>query len=554
MVKVLICNKLQILVVLLLISMGNVCRGQILEDALSSDYNRNKPEHEEWLRDAGFGILISWSLDSQLGMVISHSIVGSSADYQERYYNELPQTFNPYKYNALDMARFAKLSGAKYIVFNTKHHSGFCMWDTQTTTFNIMNTPYKKDIVKEYVNACREVGLKVGFYYSPEDWLFVKKKGALIERMKREETAKPFRKEYDAFLKSQLRELLTNYGKIDVIFLDGGNWAPAKEICWELQPDILITRGALNSPEQTISDVALDEAWEACITMTNQWAYKPTNKKIKDGTRLIEVLIETRCKGGALLLNMGPKPNGELDIVEEENLREVAAWNFINQEALYNVRPWIVTNEGNIWLSKNKNENTVYAYITKTPWERGDRKEFLLKSVKATSDTKISVLGQNDLVCEYMTDVDPKSRFNQSINGLKISVVRAQRIYNAHDWDNPIVVKLENVEPAMSPVLPITNEPQRISGSQIILRGQVECSEENRSLKVGFMYREYVSFTESIYSDKWELSPLKNYQIGKIFESQINRLNPAKDYEIRLVVQQNGILIAGKIIRCRKLK
>jgi alpha-L-fucosidase len=527
--KILEMRRLYVLIVLLMILMGNVCQGQIAKDALASDYNRNKPEKEEWLQDAGFGIFVSWSLDSQLGIVLSHSLVGSSADYQERYYNELPQTFNPYKYNALEMARLAKISGAKYMVFTTKHHSGFCMWNTKTTDFNIMNTPYKKDIVKEYVDACREVGLKVGLYYSPEDWLFVKNQGALIKRIDRDEIAKPFRKEYDAFLKSQLRELLTNYSKIDMMFLDGGNWAPAKEICWELQPDILITRGALNSPEQTISDVAMNEAWETCMTMNNQWAYKPTNKKIKSGTRLIEVLIETRCKGGALLLNVGPKPDGELDIAEEENLREVAAWNFINREALYNVRPWIVTNEGNIWLSKNKNENTVYAYITRTPWERGDRKEFLLKSVKATNNTKISVLGQNDLVCEYMSSVDPKSRFSQSANGLKISVVRAQRIYNAHDWDNPVVVKLENVEPAMNPVSSVTIDPQRISASQIVMRGQVEHSEENEPLKVGFMYREF-------------------------FESRLKRLNPEKDYEIRLVVQQNGVLIAGKIIRCRKLK
>lgn len=546
--------QLKIIIPVFLILIGNYCFGQIIEDSFASKYNRNNPKNEEWLQDAGFGIFMHWSMDSQLGTVISHTIVGSSEDYQNRYYNDLPKTFDPYKFNALEYARMAKLSGAKYMVLTTKHHSGFCMWDTKTTDFNIMNTPYKKDIVKEYVDACRQMGLKVGFYYSPEDWLFLKKKGVLIKRRDREIFTKPIRKEYDAFLKSQLRELLTNYGKIDIMFLDGGHWPPAKEICWELQPEILITRGALNSPEQTVADVARDEAWEACITMNNQWAYKPTNKKIKHGTRIIEILIETRCKGGALVLNIGPKPNGEMDIVEEENLREVAAWNFVNQEALYNVRPWIVSQEDHIWLSKSKEDNAVYAYITKTPWERGDRKEFVLHSVKATKDTKISVLGQNDLVCEYMSSVDPQSRFETTNEGLKISVVRAQRIYNANDWDNPIVVKLENVEPAFTPVNPITIEPERISSDRIIMRGQVEAGRKQNDLKIGFMYREYGGFHESIYSDKWNATPLKVYKKGETVSRELTNLDAKKDYEIRTVVEQNGVVIRGKIIKCRKLK
>ncbi|TKG92036.1 alpha-L-fucosidase [Puteibacter caeruleilacunae] len=540
--------------VVVLLIIQSLAIAQIAKDALSSDYNQNKPEHEQWLQDAGFGIFLHWSMDSQLGTVISHTIVGSSEDYQERYYNELPKTFNPYRYNAIEMARLAKLSGAQYMVLTTKHHSGFCMWDTQTTDFNIMNTPYQKDIVKEYVDACREVGLKVGFYYSPEDWLFVRNQGALIKRRDRDKIAKPFRKEYNVFMQDQLRELLSNYGKIDIMFLDGGYWPPAKKICWELQPDILITRGALNSPEQTVSDVARDEAWEACITMNNQWAYKPTNKKIKHGTRLIEILIETRCKGGALVLNVGPKPNGDLDIVEEENLREVAAWNFVNREALYNVRPWIVTHENNIWLSKNKHDNTVYAYITKVPWERGDRKEFTLHSVKATDQTKISVVGQNDIVCEYMADVNPESRFKQTAKGLEISVVRAHRIYNANDWDNPIVVKLENVEPAFSPVDVNTLEPQRISGERIEMTGELVGNTVDDEFAVGFMYREYGGFHESIYSDHWEMTKLKKYRKGAEFKGGLKKLNPKKDYQIRAVVLQHGILIPGEIIKCRKLK
>ncbi|MCL3779007.1 alpha-L-fucosidase [Prolixibacteraceae bacterium JC049] len=546
-------GRLSFGVLLMVFFSVTIAKAQIAADAKASDYNRNNPKMEEWLQDAGFGLFMHWSMDSQLGTVISHTIVGSSEDYQDRYYNELPKTFNPNKYDAMEVARLAKLSGAKYMVLTTKHHSGFCMWDTKTTDFNIMNTPYQKDIVKEYVDACRKMGLKVGFYYSPEDWLFLRKKGALIKRRNRDVIAKPFRKEYDVFMQDQLRELLTNYGKIDIMFLDGGYWPPAKKICWEIQPDILITRGALNSPEQTVADVIQHDAWEACITMNNQWAYKPTNKKIKHGTRLIEILIETRCKGGALVLNVGPKPNGELDIVEEETLREVAAWNFVNSEALYNVRPWIIARENNIWFSKSKDSNTIYAYITKIDWERGDRKKFLLKSVKATANTKISVVGQNDLVCEYQYII-PTSKYNQSKAGLEISVVRAQRIYNANDWDNPIVVKLENVEPAMEPVTPVTMEPVRTSADRITMKGSIDNAAKNQSLRIGFKYRVYGGFHESIYSDKWESTPLKKWQSGKVFETKLKKLDGTKDYQIRTVVEQNGVIIEGKIIKCRKLK
>ena len=132
----------------------------------------NKPERLEWLQDAGFGMFVHWSMDSQLGSVISHSMVGASDDYLNRFINELPKTFNPKRFDAEELAILAKLAGMKYIVFTAKHHSGFCMWDTKTTDFNIMNTLYKRDIVADYVKAARKHGLAVGFYYSPEDFWF----------------------------------------------------------------------------------------------------------------------------------------------------------------------------------------------------------------------------------------------------------------------------------------------------------------------------------------------------------------------------------------------
>ena len=163
----------KILIILLVtFCLATVCNAQgTTKPKLSGDL-KNEPALEEEFMDWGLGMFVHWSFDSQLGSVISHSMDMASRDYLDRYVNELPKTFNPTDYDPDKWMEIAKLAGVKYMVFTTKHHSGFCMWDTKTTDFGIMNTPYKKDIVKAYVDACRRHGMKVGFYYSPEDFAF----------------------------------------------------------------------------------------------------------------------------------------------------------------------------------------------------------------------------------------------------------------------------------------------------------------------------------------------------------------------------------------------
>ena len=146
-------NKIFILLSVFLISLTSL--GQ---------QTANKPEREQWFMDAGFGMFIHWSLDSQLGTVISHSMAGASDDYLYRFVHELPSTFNPRKFNPEDWAVLAKLAGMKYVVFTTKHHSGFCMWNTKTTGFNVMNTPFKRDITREIFDAFRKQGIAIGIY------------------------------------------------------------------------------------------------------------------------------------------------------------------------------------------------------------------------------------------------------------------------------------------------------------------------------------------------------------------------------------------------------
>jgi alpha-L-fucosidase len=142
----------------------------------------NRQDRLDWFRDQGFGLFIHWSVDSQLGVVISHSLVGASPDYTDRFFSELPKTFDPDKFQPMDWARLAHLAGIRYVMFTTKHHSGFAMFDTKTTPFGIMNTPFHRDITKEVFDAFRAQGIAAGVYYSPDDFWWLHENGKTIER------------------------------------------------------------------------------------------------------------------------------------------------------------------------------------------------------------------------------------------------------------------------------------------------------------------------------------------------------------------------------------
>ncbi|MDB2607001.1 alpha-L-fucosidase [Zobellia sp.] len=408
---------------------------------------KNKPELNEEFMDMGFGIFIHWSMDSQLGSVISHSMVGASEEYLQRYRNELPKTFYPDKFDADEWARLFKLTGAEYVVFTTKHHSGFCMWDTKTTDFNIMNTPYGQDITGMLVKSLRKYGLKVGFYFSPEDFSYIHEQGHLISRNgpMTQVTENEALFGYD---KKQIDELFTNYGKVDMVFFDSFSNKNLVQYVHSEYPDIVVTRGEMETPEQKIPDAPLPGPWETCMTMGTQWAYKPTNEVYKDGGDLIKKLIEIRAKGGNFLMNVGPKPNGEIPLEQEERLREIALWMFINNQSIKGVRtvPSVIK-EGNLWFTKAKEESTVYIFVSdQLDWSHGERRLFYMENIKATQRTEISVLGQNDLVLEYSPNTLPTSHYKQNDNNLEISINRAQRVYNNKKWPNPLVVKLTNVE------------------------------------------------------------------------------------------------------------
>ena len=407
----------------------------------------NRPERVRWFMDQGLGLFIHWNIDSQLGSVISHSMAGASKDYLERYIRELPKTFEPRRFAPRDWARLARVAGFRYVVFTTKHHSGFCMWPTETTDFNITCTPFKRDVVREVVDAFRAEGLAVGFYFSPDDFWMLHRQGREVAR-RRPYCMPTNNPPLMAHNKAQVRELFTRYGPVDVLFLDGEPDG-LKQLAWSLQPNVVVTRGEIETPEQKTPDAPMPGPWEACYTLGTQWQFKPTNEEYKSGTDLIEMLIEIRAKGGNFLLNVGPTPDGEIPPEQSRRIRELALWMFVNREAVVGIRPWHVIREGDIWFTRARDADTAYALLTKIPdWPKGKRKAFTLTTVRATDRTEVSVLGQSGRVVEYHPEADPSARWEQKADGLHLSVVRAQRLYNNTRWPNPIVVRITHARAA----------------------------------------------------------------------------------------------------------
>ena len=416
----------------------------------------------EWFKDQALGMFIHWSVDCPLGAVISHHLVGATQDYQDRFFSQLPGLFCPKDFQPRDWARLAKLAGMKYVVFTCKHHNGFCMWDTKTTDFNIMKTPFGKDITRELFDAFRGEGIRVGVYLSPDDFWMLHKQGHPITRTNREANPKnnPELMQHNL---TQLRELLTGYGKIDFVFFDGEP-DQLKQLAWKLDPQILVTRGEMKTPEQKLPGTPLPGPWEANFTMGTEWPFKPTNEEYKSGTELIKMLLEVRAKGGNLLLNIGPDPDGVIPFEQTRRLRELALWLFVNGEAIYNIRPWIITNEGSLWFTKAKDADTVYAFETNVPWEWATWREFTLKTVRASKDTEVEVVGQTgDNRCWSKDSC--KATWKQDADGLHIRAMFAQRLYTDCKWPNPIVIRITHAQPvpeAVPAILKAQKDEQRL--------------------------------------------------------------------------------------------
>ena len=407
--------------------------------------DRNKAERKEWFSDMGFGMFIHWSIDVQLGAIISHNVAVASKEYQDQYFNELPNTFNPKEFDPEEWAKLAKIAGMRYMVFTAKHHNGFCMWDTSTSDFNIMNSGYGKDILKEIIDAFRKYNISIGLYFSPDDYYVMYQQGYQPSRNSPESESTRNTDLWE-INKIQLQELLTNYGKIDILFIDEkSDWANplVANYAWDIDPDLLITRGGMETPEQKLPNQPLEGPWEACYTIGSHWQYV-AEEKYKSASTLIDLLIETRAKGGNLLLNIGPDSHGEIPERQESRLREIGLWLMANHEAVDDIRPWRITNENDIWFTSSKDQRSVYAFVNAPFWSHMEEKAFFIRSLTGSSDTKVSILGQNDEMMEHLVYRSPKSVFSVVKEGIFINVVKAQRLNKT--WSNPLVIKFESVQ------------------------------------------------------------------------------------------------------------
>ena len=407
---------------------------------------------DEW-QDLKFGLLMHWGTYSQWGIVESWSICPEDlswaaharkkgqptayAEYVDAYEN-LQTTFNPVHFDPSKWSKAAKGAGMKYMVFTTKHHDGFCMFDTDLTDYKITDpkTPFsthpKSNITKEVFSAFRADSLWVGAYFSKPDWhsdhywwdfFPATDRNCNYSVQKYPEKWKQF----VDYTHGQIDELMTDYGKVDILWLDGGwvrpkdsldvletlteeyegsRWArnpQSQDINMPLmvsnarskQPELIVVDRAVPgpyqnylTPEQHIPATGLPYPWETCMTMATSWSHVP-NDVYKSSDELITNLVDVVSKGGNFLLNIGPAPDGSLDSAAYNRLEDIGEWMEVNQEAIYGTRMFDVFGEENgIRYTRTKDKKTVYVFFP-TP----DHKSVTLDQFTFQPGMKAEVLG-----------------------------------------------------------------------------------------------------------------------------------------------------------------
>lgn len=395
--------------------------------AVAQDFTKETTEQKDqrmkWWREARFGLFIHWGLyaipagkwgdKNHYGEWIRHE-----AQIPLPEYEKLLNQFNPVKFNAKEWVKMAKEAGMKYIVITSKHHDGFCLFDSKVTEWDVMSTPFKRDILKELSETCKEEGIKMCFYYSIMDWHHP-------DYLPRREWEKEHRPEgnanfdrYIEYMKAQLKELIDNYGPLGILWFDGeweDTWTYEKgvDLCnyvRSLQPDIIVNNRVDKSrsgmagfskgesvadygtPEQEVPDKGLpDVDWETCMTMNKHWGYNEDDKFYKSTKALIQLLVDIVSKGGNFLLNVGPMANGEFPPESVQRLQEIGQWMKVNSESIYGTTasPFEKPSWGRYTKKKIDNGKTLlYAHIfnyepetkIKIPIDKKPTKVWLLKS------------------------------------------------------------------------------------------------------------------------------------------------------------------------------
>lgn len=400
-----------------------------------NENNEQRDERMQWFRDAKFGMFIHWGPCSVGAKEIGWGREGNrpwdinqhGPRTDDPVYDNYYKEFNPTKYNADEWVKFAKESGMKYMVLIAKHHDGFSQFDSKVTDYDIMAGPYKKDIVGALAEACHENGMKFGIYYSTRDWYHP---DYLVGDNKK----------YDQFYREQIRELLTNYGQVDIMWFDhvgGRDWSKWRfdelfEMMYDLQPKLIVnnraarfcgpktdddkgpasaeiekmTLGDYYTPEGKIGSIDIEKDWESCIHVGQGWSYRGEDG-FKGPENCIRMLVSCTTGGGNLLLNFGPRPDGTFADGEAKVAVAMGKWLKKYGEAIYGTRAGPFKNGG--WGGSCHKGNKLYLHVYEWP-KLGFSLDAIANQIISarTLDGKAVKFEQSDSVVSI--DVAPEDR------------------------------------------------------------------------------------------------------------------------------------------------
>jgi len=394
------------------------------------------PERLGHFQDLKFGFMMHWAPYSQWGCIESWPLVeedkwarpddlkawterGKDMQQFTRDYWALPKTFNPLKFDPDKWATTAKRAGMKYVVFTTKHHDGFAMFDTKYSDYRITapDVPFHADprsnVVREVFTSFRRKGFAIGAYYSKADWhnpdYWDPSKPAKTRNPNYDTLAQPEKwQRFVDFTHHQIEELMTGYGPIDILWLDAGQVRPPLQdlkmdslaaMARSHQPHLIIVDRTVGgryenyrTPEQEVPEKPLPYVWETCMTMGDQWSFKPGDK-YKSTHKLIHLLVDIVGKGGNFLLNVGPQPDGQLPAEAVKRMDEIGAWLHVNGAAIYGTRPIAPYKEGHVVFTRKG--RTVYAIYLPETENDGPPPQITFSSLHPRPGSAVRMLGVN---------------------------------------------------------------------------------------------------------------------------------------------------------------
>ncbi len=408
---------------------------------------RDVPSRTDWWSEARFGMFIHWGLYSipagEWDGETNHAEwIRTTARIPLEVYDTLVNHFNPVSFNAREWVTMAKDAGMKYIVITSKHHDGFCLFDSEYTDFDVMSTPFRRDILGELAEACSEQGIVLCFYHSIMDWHhpdYLPRRE--WETTRTAEVADMER--YIAYMKNQLRELTSRYGSIGVLWFDGeweDTWTHERGVdlydyVGSLQPGIIINnrvdkgragmqgmttseefRGDFGTPEQEVPATGLPGVlWESCITLNNNWGYNKADTNWKSTDSVIRMLADVASKGGNLLLNIGPKSDGTFPDQSIAVLSGTGEWMSVNSESIYgtSASPFSSLEWGRCTMKNDGRNTLLYLHVFDWP-ENGilkvpDLKNKVRKAYFLSDKGKLSISRDNGEIKIKVPDDGPDS-------------------------------------------------------------------------------------------------------------------------------------------------